>query len=91
MSSMTQDFKKNFKKYLGIFLLLFTFEIFSHYSNIDSSHWPKEDVQWITDKIFIKNYGLNGFETFFLHFSIEFLVFAFFVIVLIVIRLIVIS
>ena len=49
MTSMTQDFRK-FKKKLDIFVLLVTFEILSHYPNIDSSHWHKESVQWITEK-----------------------------------------
>ena len=35
---MTQDFKI-FKKFFGIFVLLVTFEIISHYPNIDISHW----------------------------------------------------
>ena len=53
MISMTQDFK-NFKKILDIFVLLVTFEILSHYPNIDISHWLTEDVQWITDKKLIE-------------------------------------
>ena len=72
-------FQKKIKKNLDIFVLLVTFENLSHYPNIDSSHYLKEDIQWITDINFMKNiFGLNGFDTFFLHFSIEFLVFAFF-------------
>ena len=64
---------------MDFFVLLVTFEILSHYPNIDSLLWLNEDVQWITDRNFWKkNYGLNGFDTFFLHFSIEFLFFAFF-------------
>ena len=50
---MTQDFKKN-KKKLDIFVLLVTFEILSHYPNMDISHWLTEDVQWITDKNFLE-------------------------------------
>ena len=50
---MTQGFKK-FKKILDIFVLLVTFEILSHYPNIDISHWLTEDVQWINDKNFIE-------------------------------------
>ena len=46
---MTQDFKK-LKKKLYIFVLLVTFEILSHYPNIDISHWLTENVQWIADK-----------------------------------------
>ena len=63
---MTQDFKKLKKKFCkknfvklkkkDIFVLLVTFEILSHYPNIDSSHWLKEDVQLITDKIFLKKF-----------------------------------
>ena len=37
--------QKNFRKFLEIFVLLDTFEILSHYPNIDSSHWLKEHVQ----------------------------------------------
>ena len=48
MTSMTQDFI-----FLDIFISLVTFEVLSHYPNIDSSHWLKEAVQWITDKDFI--------------------------------------
>ena len=55
MTSMTQDFKKLKKKFLNIFVLLVTFEILSHYPNINSSYWLKEDVQWVTDKNFMKN------------------------------------
>ena len=51
---MTQDFKK-LKKNLVIFALLVTFEILSHYPNIGSSHFPTEDVEWVTDKNFMKN------------------------------------
>ena len=46
---MTQDFKKFLEFFLGISVLLVTFEILSHYP-IDSSYWLQEDVQWITDK-----------------------------------------
>ena len=52
---MTQDFKK-LKKKLDIFVLLVTFEILSHYPNIDISHWLAEDVQWIADKNFIEKF-----------------------------------
>ena len=54
MTSMTQDFKKIKKSFLDFFVLLVTFEILSHYPNIDSSHWPKQDVKWITKKIYEK-------------------------------------
>ena len=49
---MTQEFKKISKNFLDIFVLLVTFEILSHYPNIDISHWLKEDAQWIKDKNF---------------------------------------
>ena len=51
MTSMTQDFKK-LKKILDIIVLLVTFEILSHYPNIDISHWLTEDVHWMTNKNF---------------------------------------
>ena len=42
-----------FLKFLKIVSdLLFTFEILSHYLNIDNSYWVKKDVLWITDKVF---------------------------------------
>ena len=44
MTSMTQDLKE-LKKFLDIFVLLVTFEILSHYPNIGSSHYLKEDVR----------------------------------------------
>ena len=34
-----------------IFVLLVTFEMLSHYPNIDSFHWLRTDVQWITDEV----------------------------------------
>ena len=73
MTSLTQDLK-NLKKILDIFVLLVTFEILSHYPNIDSSNWLREDVQWNRDKNFMKNLWFKWLR----HFSIEFLVFAFF-------------
>ena len=54
MTSVTQDFKK-LKKKLDINVLLVTFEILAHYPNIGSSHYLKEDFQWVTDKKFLKN------------------------------------
>ena len=48
---MTLDLKK---KNLDIFVSLVTFEILSHYPNIDSSYWLKEAFQWIIDKDFIE-------------------------------------
>ena len=47
MASMTQDFEVFF----DIFLLLVPLEILSHYPDIDNSHWLKEDVQWVVDKV----------------------------------------
>ena len=54
--------KKNFGYF---FLTLVAFEILSHYPNIDSSYWPKENVQGIIDKVFIVAYGLNGYDILF--------------------------
>ena len=48
---MKQDF--NFFKIFRIFFYYwFTFELLSHYRYVDSSHWLREDAQWITDRIF---------------------------------------
>ena len=69
---MTQDFKKFLKKFFDIFVLLITFEILSHYPNIDISHWLKEDLDHTLRKI----YGLNGFDTFLSQFSFDISVFA---------------
>ena len=52
MTSLTQDIKKILKIFLDVFVLLNTFEILTHYPNIDISHWLKEDIHWITDKNF---------------------------------------
>ena len=46
------------------FKILVPFEILSHYPNIDSSHWPREHVQWNVDKVFREKLDLNGFDTF---------------------------
>ena len=51
---MPQDFQ--FFLFLDIFLLLVPVEIVSHYPDIDSSHWLREDVQWIIDKGFRENF-----------------------------------
>ena len=80
---MTQDFK-NLKKNSDIFVLLVTFEILSYYPNIDSSLWLKEDILWITDKIFREKFLVKMV-------SAEFLVFACFFVVFIAMRLIVMS
>ena len=53
---MTQDFKKFKKFFFDIFVLLVTFEILSHYPNIDISHWLQKDVQCITDKNFLEQF-----------------------------------
>ena len=37
---------------LDISILLVPLEILSHYSDIDVTHWLKDDVQWTTDKVF---------------------------------------
>ena len=69
---MSQDFKIFLKIFFDILLLLVPLEILSIYPDIDISHWHRDDVQWVMDKA----YGLKGFDTFFAHFSTEFLVFA---------------
>ena len=65
---MPQDFKV--KKNFDIFLLLVPLENILHYPDTDISQWLRKIVQWTMFKV------LNGFDTFFSHFSIEFLVFA---------------
>ena len=52
MTSMPQDFKKNFKDFWIILVLLVPFEILSNYLNIDITNWNREDVQWIIEKVF---------------------------------------
>ena len=89
MTSMTQDFKK-LKKNL-IFVSLVSFEIFSHYPNIDISHWLTEGVQWITDKKFIEKIMVQMASTPSRTFLLNFWFLPVSVVVLIVIRLIVIS
>ena len=72
---MPQDFKKNFFNF-WTFRVIGPFEILSRYPNIDGSHSFSEDIQWTIDKVFReKTYGLNGFNTFFPHFSTDLLVF----------------
>ena len=51
MASMPQDFKKFFK-FLDMFVFLVPVEIFSHYPNIDISHWFREGVKGSIEKIF---------------------------------------
>ena len=54
MTSMTQEFKKNCLKFFDFFVLLVTFEFSSLYPKFDSTHWLKNDVQWIIDKFFFR-------------------------------------
>ena len=49
---MTSMKRFHFFFIFDIFKLLVTSEILSHYPNIDSSHWLRIDVQWITDEVF---------------------------------------
>ena len=58
----------NSKKNRIFFVILVAFEIFSRHPYIVSSHLLIEDVQWIIDSFQRNAYGLNGFDTFFLHF-----------------------
>ena len=51
MTSMPQEFKINFE-YFGYFRFFNPFEILSDLSNLYSSRWFREDVQWIIDKVF---------------------------------------
>ena len=68
---------KEFFLMFGHFVLWVPFEILSRYPNIDSSHCFSKDTQWIIDKDRReKTFVLIGFNTFFSHFSTEFLVFA---------------
>ena len=61
--------------YFGyLFLFLVPFEFLSHYHNTDRSHWFREDVQWIIDKVFrvvliIKIGSTISSGTFLLNFS----------------------
>ena len=82
MTLMTQNFI-----FLNFFCLFLYYWLFLNSYHIDL----RKMFGGSQMKILWKIYGLNGFDTFFLPFSIEFLVFAFFVVVLIVIRLIVMS
>ena len=77
MTSMTR-FQKIFFRFLETFVLLVTFELLSHYPNIDSSHWLRKDVIWITDEVFREKRVLNGSDTFTSQFPTEFLLFAYF-------------
>ena len=52
MTTVPHDYKKILNKFLNIFLLLVPIEILSHYPDIDISHWFRERVQWIKDKLF---------------------------------------
>ena len=88
---MTQDFKK-IKKKIWVFsyycLLLKSYHIIPIFT---AQIGLRQMFSGSEIKILWRIYGLIGFETFFLHLSIEFLVFAFFVVVLIVTRRIVMS
>ena len=42
----------NFLIFGNFSLYLVPFEILSHYPNTDTSHWSREDVQGILDKVF---------------------------------------
>ena len=42
---------KTILKFLDIFVFLIPVEILSHYPHIDSSHWFREDVKLIIDKV----------------------------------------
>ena len=74
MTSRPQDLK--FFSIFGHFVLLVPYEILSCYPNINVSHFLREEVKWIIAKVFRETYGLIGFDTFFSHFSPEFLLFA---------------
>ena len=51
---MQQVFKK-FLKNFGYFLFVVPLEIFIHYPDIDISHWLREDVHWMMNKVFREN------------------------------------
>ena len=38
--------------FLDIFILLVPLEILSHYPDIDISHWLRNHVHWMMDKVF---------------------------------------
>ena len=76
-TSIPQDLKRGNSKFFDIFVTMVLFEIlsYSHYPIIDS--YIVLEVQWIIDKVLLREtIGLNGFDTFFYHFSNEILVFA---------------
>ena len=52
MTSMPPDLKKKTLEFADTFVFLNPFEILSHYPNLDSSRWFREDFQWIIEKIF---------------------------------------
>ena len=51
MTSIARIFSKFKKKYLFFFVILFPFEILSHYLRDGSSHWLQIDVQGIIDEV----------------------------------------
>ena len=43
---------KDFKNFLNIFWIFsYNWFLLSHNPEIDNSHWLREDVQWIMDKV----------------------------------------
>ena len=88
MTSMTEDLKFFF---VVVFVLLVTFELLSHYPNIDSSNLIKQNVQWIPDKIFREKLLVKMASTISHIFLLNFWFLPVFVVVFIVIRLIVMS
>ena len=52
MTSITRGFVISKKIFLSFFVILFPFEIFSHYLCSGRSNWLKIDVQRIIDKVF---------------------------------------
>ena len=49
---MRQVFKKYKKNFLDIFLLMVPLETLSTYPDNDISHWLREDVHLINDRVF---------------------------------------
>ena len=99
MTSMTQDFNF-FKFFFDVFVFLVTFDLLSHYPKIIhiiqilfQSHWLREDVQWIPDKVFRENLMVQLASTLSSRtiFFAEFWFLPVFVIVFTIIRLIVMS
>ena len=72
---------------MDIFILLVTFELLSHYSMIDSSHWLEKNVQWITDEVFREKLMFKMAPTLSCIFLLNFGFLPVFVVVFIIIRL----